>query len=102
MYGEDIDLSYKITKAGYKNHYLGNTTVLHDKGESTKKDDAYFERFYGAMETFYRKHFNKNFQITLLTLVLQSQTWLVMPQPPAPDYLKSGDHHETIRLRARA
>ncbi|WGF91352.1 glycosyltransferase family 2 protein [Aequorivita marisscotiae] len=61
MYGEDIDLSYKITKAGYKNHYLGNTTVLHYKGESTKIDDAYFKRFYGAMQIFYRKHFNKNF-----------------------------------------
>lgn len=61
MYGEDIDLSYKITQAGYKNHYLGSVTVLHYKGESTKKDDAYFERFYGAMQIFYRKHFNKNF-----------------------------------------
>ncbi len=61
MYGEDIDLSYKITQAGYKNHYLGNTTLLHYKGESTKKDDAYFERFYGAMQIFYGKHFNKNF-----------------------------------------
>ncbi len=61
MYGEDIDLSYKITLAGYKNHYFGGTTVLHYKGESTKKDDAYFERFYGAMQIFYRKHFNKNF-----------------------------------------
>jgi GT2 family glycosyltransferase len=60
MYGEDIDLSYKITKAGYENHYLGNTTVLHYKGESTKKDAAYFERFYGAMQIFYQKHFNNN------------------------------------------
>lgn len=60
MYGEDIDLSYKITKAGYKNHYLGTTTVLHYKGESTQKDDAYFDRFYGAMQIFYRKHFNTN------------------------------------------
>ncbi|WP_026451701.1 glycosyltransferase family 2 protein [Aequorivita capsosiphonis] len=60
MYGEDIDLSYKITKAGYKNHYLGSTTVLHYKGESTQKNDAYFERFYGAMQIFYKKHFNKN------------------------------------------
>ncbi|MGO3183286.1 MAG: glycosyltransferase family 2 protein [Aequorivita sp.] len=60
MYGEDIDLSYKITKAGYKNHYLGSTTVLHYKGESTKKDDAYFDRFYGAMQIFYKKHFNKS------------------------------------------
>lgn len=60
MYGEDIDLSYKITQAGYKNHYLGSTTVLHYKGESTKRDDAYYDRFYGAMQIFYRKHFHKN------------------------------------------
>lgn len=60
MYGEDIDLSYKITQAGYQNHYLGSTTVLHYKGESTKKDDAYFDRFYGAMQIFYKKHFHKN------------------------------------------
>src|SRR5690606_14527542 len=57
MYGEDIDLSYKVTKAGFANYYLGTTTVLHYKGESTKKDDAYFERFYGAMQIFYKKHF---------------------------------------------
>ncbi|MRT17987.1 glycosyltransferase family 2 protein [Vitellibacter sp. q18] len=61
MYGEDIDLSYKITQAGYSNYYLGTTTVLHYKGESTNKDDVYFERFYGAMQIFYKKHFNKNF-----------------------------------------
>ena len=60
MYGEDIDFSYKITQAGYKNHYLGSTTILHYKGESTQKDEVYFERFYGAMQIFYRKHFNKN------------------------------------------
>lgn len=64
MYGEDIDLSYKITKAGYINHYLGSATVLHYKGESTKKDEAYFERFYGAMQIFYQKHFNKNLLLT--------------------------------------
>ena len=61
MYGEDIDFSYKITKAGYKNYYLGSTTILHYKGESTKKDAAYLNRFYGAMHIFYKKHFNTNF-----------------------------------------
>lgn len=60
MYGEDIDLSYKITKAGYRNHYFGSTTILHYKGESTQRDEVYFERFYGAMQIFYRKHFHKN------------------------------------------
>lgn len=60
MYGEDIDLSYKLTRAGFQNYYFGRTTVLHYKGESTKKDKAYFDRFYGAMEIFYNKHFSTN------------------------------------------
>lgn len=60
MYGEDIDLSYKIEKAGYDNYYVGTTTVLHYKGESTQKDAAYLDRFYGAMQIFYKKHFNTN------------------------------------------
>jgi len=61
MYGEDIDLSYKIKKAGYDNYYLGSTTVLHYKGESTQKDAAYLDRFYGAMQIFYNKHFDTNY-----------------------------------------
>ncbi len=60
MYGEDIDFSYKITKKGYKNHYLGNVKVLHYKGESTQKDKDYMDRFYGAMKIFYSKHFRIN------------------------------------------
>lgn len=60
MYGEDIDLSFKLLKSGYKNHYLGDITVLHYKGESTTKDKTYLKRFYGAMHIFYRKHFKSN------------------------------------------
>ncbi len=37
MYGEDIDLSYRVLKAGYKNYYLADTKIIHYKGESTKK-----------------------------------------------------------------
>ena len=37
MYGEDIDLSYCINKAGFKNYYFPDTTIIHYKGESTKK-----------------------------------------------------------------
>lgn len=57
MYGEDIDLSYSFTKAGYNNYYLGSEAILHYKGESTSKDSKYWNRFYGAMLIFYRKHF---------------------------------------------
>lgn len=65
MYGEDIDFSYKITKAGYQNRYIGGIQTLHYKGESTLKDDLYFDRFYGAMEIFYRKHFKPNLILKL-------------------------------------
>ena len=61
MYGEDIDLSYRIEKAGYKNYYFGQIMVMHFKGESTLKDKVYAERFFGAMQIFYKKHFRSNF-----------------------------------------
>ncbi|MEM6720127.1 MAG: glycosyltransferase family 2 protein [Bacteroidota bacterium] len=60
MYGEDIDLSYKIKKAGFQNYYYGKTAVIHYKGESTLKDITYAKRFYGAMQLFYKKHFKRN------------------------------------------
>ena len=58
MYGEDIDLSYRIIKGGYKNYYLPETTIIHYKGESTKKGSLnYVKAFYQAMIIFARKHF---------------------------------------------
>lgn len=57
MYGEDIDLSYRIVKAGYENWFLP-TPMIHYKGESTHKDSMRYVRvFYDAMLIFYRKHF---------------------------------------------
>jgi len=38
MYGEDIDLSYRITLGGYKNYYFPKARIIHYKGESTKKE----------------------------------------------------------------
>lgn len=58
MYGEDVDLSYRIQKAGYKNYYLAATTVIHFKGESTKRGSLnYVLMFYRAMNTFVAKHY---------------------------------------------
>jgi hypothetical protein len=60
MYGEDIDLSYRIVKAGFKNYYFAGTTIIHYKGESTKKSSVnYVLVFYNAMLIFARKHFSK-------------------------------------------
>ncbi len=57
MYAEDIDLSYRILQAGYQNYYLPQTTIIHFKGESTRKDIYYVKIFYHAMELFIKKHF---------------------------------------------
>jgi N-acetylglucosaminyl-diphospho-decaprenol L-rhamnosyltransferase len=59
MYAEDIDLSYRMEKAGYQNYYTSGTTVIHFKGESTRKDSRYIRQFYKAMSQFRRKHFNR-------------------------------------------
>ncbi len=60
MYGEDVDLSYKLLNKGFKNFYFGNTTIIHYKGESTTKNIDYVKNFYGAMQIFYKKHFMRN------------------------------------------
>jgi GT2 family glycosyltransferase len=66
MYGEDIDLSYRIIKGGYKNVYFPETRIIHYKGESTKKSSVnYVFVFYRAMVIFAEKHFSKNVVISL-------------------------------------
>ncbi|HQX45474.1 MAG: glycosyltransferase [Saprospiraceae bacterium] len=58
MYGEDIDLSHRIKLAGYQNYYLANTSIIHYKGESTKKSNLnYYHSFYQAMMIFSKKYF---------------------------------------------
>lgn len=57
MYGEDIDLSYRIIKGGYKNYYFPETRIIHYKGESTKKGSVnYVRMFYNAMSIFAQKN----------------------------------------------
>lgn len=63
MYAEDIDLSYRIEKAGYVNYYLATTTIVHFKGESTRKDARYVKLFYTAMSQFRRKHFKDGLSV---------------------------------------
>jgi O-antigen biosynthesis protein len=59
MYGEDVDLSYRIQKAGYKNYYFAESTIIHFKGESTKKGSLnYVRMFYTAMSLFVKKHYS--------------------------------------------
>ena len=66
MYGEDIDLSYRLLKGGFENWYIPSP-ILHYKGESTEKSSfRYIHVFYEAMLIFFRKHYgNLNFLFTL-------------------------------------
>ena len=60
MYGEDIDLSYRIILGGYTNYYLPET-IIHYKGESTRKNDiAYVKTFYNAMLLFFKKYYPRS------------------------------------------
>jgi len=68
MYGEDIDLCYRIQQAGYKIYYLGTETIIHFKGESSKqRSTEYVKMFYHAMMVFVKKHYN-NAWLTNFTL----------------------------------
>lgn len=59
MYGEDIDLSYRILSAGHAIVYYPETTIIHFKGESTKKASLQYVRtFYGAMSLYVNKHYS--------------------------------------------
>jgi hypothetical protein len=87
MYGEDIDLSYRIIQAGYQNYYFPETSIIHYKGESTKKGSLnYVRAFYQAMIIFARKHFHGQKALVFVSmlqlaiylragLTLLSNTW---------------------------
>jgi GT2 family glycosyltransferase len=97
MYGEDIDLSYRIKKAGHKNYYFPETSIIHFKGESTKKKSAnYVKVFYGAMLIFVKKHYSGNYAglmslllnlaITVIALLAIFKRWLVKLLWPIIDF----------------
>jgi O-antigen biosynthesis protein len=76
MYGEDVDLSYRIQAAGYKNYYFAESTIIHFKGESTKKGSLNYVRlFYRAMSTFVRKHYGGS-RAGVFNFLIQIAIWL--------------------------
>lgn len=86
MYGEDIDLSYRITKSGYQNYYLGQLFIIHFKGESTPlKNFKYVRLFYKAMQQFVDKHYKGTYAgfvkavLYLSIFIRASVTTLLLP-----------------------
>jgi len=64
MYGEDLDLCYRIQQAGFKVFYSHTTQIIHYKGESTKRSRLDETKvFYDAMHLFVKKHFSSSFLV---------------------------------------
>ncbi len=67
MYGEDLDWCYRMQKAGYKVYYVHNTTIIHYKGESTKRSGIDETKiFYKAMNLFVKKHLATSFIVEII------------------------------------
>ncbi len=76
MYGEDVDLSYRIQKEGFKNIYFSESTIIHFKGESTRKGSLKYVRlFYGAMILFVKKHYSNGIS-NFYKVVIQLAIWV--------------------------
>jgi len=84
MYGEDIDLSYRVTKAGYKNIYFPKSTIIHYKGESTKRKTVnYVRTFYNAMIIFAQTHYtgsNQKWMVNVLKLAIWARAGIALIQ----------------------
>lgn len=76
MYGEDIDLSWRIRKAGYFNYYLPDVMIIHYKGRSAITDrENSLRHFYGAMKLFAVKHLGRGWHLPVkagVTILLHS------------------------------
>ncbi|MCK9209503.1 MAG: glycosyltransferase [Ignavibacteriaceae bacterium] len=67
MYGEDLDWCYRVQKAGWKVYYVHETTIIHYKGESTKRSSLDETKvFYNAMDLFVKKHFASSLLVEII------------------------------------
>lgn len=70
MYGEDIDLCYRLKLAGWQILYTPRTKAIHYKGESSKRSEmSFIANFYTAMLIFINKHFRSRYSILVKVLI---------------------------------
>ncbi|MEO5563104.1 MAG: glycosyltransferase family 2 protein, partial [Chitinophagaceae bacterium] len=76
MYGEDVDLSYRIQKEGFSNYYYADSCIIHFKGESTRKGSMnYVRMFYKAMSIFVGKHYGGS-RASIFSFLIQVAIWV--------------------------
>lgn len=83
MYGEDIDLCYRVNQLGYQVIYYGKATITHLKGQSGlhKSSKKVIYHFYDSMKHFYRKHYQKKYNPWVTAAVyggIQLKYWLTL------------------------
>lgn len=76
MYGEDIDLCYRIRMAGYQNIYFGTSSIIHCKRASSKKSVRAKETFYESMLIYYQKH-HQDKHGKLVSYLVKAGVWIV-------------------------
>ncbi|MEO8583442.1 MAG: hypothetical protein ABI415_06585, partial [Flavitalea sp.] len=71
----------RIIKAGFKNYYFADTTIVHFKGESTKKDFKYVKQFYKSMSQFVKKYYGRGIYSSLLDIAIWSRAGIELILP---------------------
>ena len=105
MYAEDIDLSYRVMKAGYVNYYFADASIVHFKGESTRKDALYVKLFYKAMRQFVKKHYRSAggaLYAALLNTAINLRSGLSMLRPHAKPQATQNQKVDDVTLKGDA
>jgi GT2 family glycosyltransferase len=88
MYGEDVDLSYRIQQAGFRNCYFSRTRIIHFKGESTRKGSMnYVRMFYNAMSIFVRKHYGGS-KAGIFNFLIHIAIWIRAGMSAATQFIR--------------
>lgn len=70
MYAEDIDLCYRVNQKGMEIHYVPYTSVVHYKGESSKKDNInYIKNFNNSLYLFFDKHYTHKYSLLFKIII---------------------------------
>jgi GT2 family glycosyltransferase len=78
MYGEDIDLSWRIVQAGFNNYYLADARITHFKGMSAGNNNPdCIIHFYNAMIIFSKKYFSR-FTLPLIVIAIKGRMYLAL------------------------
>ncbi len=98
MYGEDIDLCYKIKEAGHSVVYYPEAYIYHLKGGSSKKKRTkVIYNFHHAMWIFYRKHYIKKYNVCI-TILVWLGIWAKYSLELAKNAFKTTSKEEEVKL----